>query len=113
MMWSTLLCAPSPWLASADMDRKSVGRADMTDTLKEIRVSATSARPTLLTLGRHSYFIFLDTTLFVSLPGWEASVTYSNRHSIKTEYNTIDICSISQATSLFSYKTSIQVQVLI
>jgi hypothetical protein len=51
MMWSTLLCAPPPWPASADVDRKSVGRADVADTLKEIRVSATSAQPTLLTLG--------------------------------------------------------------
>jgi hypothetical protein len=81
MMWSTLLCVPSPWPASADVDRKSVDRADIADTLKEIRVSAMSARPTLL--NRHSYF-FLDTTLFVSLPGWEASVTDSNRHSSRT-----------------------------
>jgi hypothetical protein len=40
-----------------------------------------STRPTLLTIGRHSYLIFLDTTLFISLPEWEAYVTDSNRHS--------------------------------
>jgi hypothetical protein len=54
MMWSTLLCVPSPWPASADVKRKSVDRVDVTDTLKEIRMSATSALPTLLIMGRHS-----------------------------------------------------------
>jgi hypothetical protein len=71
-----------PGPVSADVDPKSVGHADVADTLK----------PTLL-------LFYLDTILFVSLPRWEASVTDLNRHSNKIEYNTIDICSISQATS--------------
>jgi hypothetical protein len=54
MTWSTVLCVLPPWPASADVDHKSVGRADVADTLKEIKVSVMSARPTLLTLGRHS-----------------------------------------------------------
>jgi hypothetical protein len=54
MTWSTLLCVSPPLHASADVECKSVNRADVADTLKEIRVPTTSARPTLLTLGRHS-----------------------------------------------------------
>jgi hypothetical protein len=48
MTRSTLLCGPPPWLASADVDRKSVSRADIADTLKERRVSAALTWLTLL-----------------------------------------------------------------
>jgi hypothetical protein len=48
MTWSTLLYVPPPWPVSANVDHKSVGRADVADTLKEIRVSGTSVQPTLL-----------------------------------------------------------------
>jgi hypothetical protein len=54
MMWSTLLCVPSPWPVSTDVKRKSVDRVDVADTLKEIRMAVTSALPTLLIMDRYS-----------------------------------------------------------
>jgi hypothetical protein len=36
MTWSILLCVPLHWSTSADVERKSIDRADVADTLKEL-----------------------------------------------------------------------------